>query len=266
MVGRIVSRQPLSHILNQIDHARDELAAYEPRAIDWYTRCVSVANRLVPWLAQEAASLAAHVTEVMNSPTDVRQAAAALVDILQSFPEYQSNSTLRVQVKRLTKSLDYEKLLLSDTGGTVVSKLIERFLIEQSADWTLESNGASDYPDLFLRTDDYSGLPDFRRGKGHVYGAALKGKSKRPVRVPDGLEIKTCKRDFSVDCHHAHVGLHLVAIFTRTHHAFQVTDILVGFLRHALYRITVPASPTTTLKASFNGQHFVSILGKSADA
>ncbi|MFM8327719.1 MAG: hypothetical protein ACKN9U_22900, partial [Pirellulaceae bacterium] len=82
---------------------------------------------------------------------------------------------------RLRSSLDYEELLISEAGGMVVSKLIERFLIEKSVGWKLESNGA-----------------------------AIKGKSQRPVRVPDGLEVKTCKGPFAVDCHHAHAGLHLV--------------------------------------------------------
>jgi len=112
-----------------------------------------------------------------------------------------------------------------------------------------------------LRDNDYSLLPKFQRGTKQVYGAAIKGKSRRPVRVPDGLEIKTCKGPFAVDCHHAHAGLHLVVLFNKTKKQFRVNDIQVAFMRAELYRITVPASPTTTLKASFNGQPFVSILG-----
>ena len=258
--------QPLSHVLNQIDLAKFELSAYEPIDVDWHARCVWVAQRLVSWLHQESGSLAEFVTRVMNSPLDVRRAVSELVENMRQLQGLRSDQILEDKFDALTESLDYEKMLLSETGGTVVSKLVERFLIARSTEWTLESNGASDYPDLFLRTDDYSALPEFRRGKDQVYGASLKGKLKRPVRVPDGLEIKTCKRNFAVDCHHAHVGLHLVLIFNYTKNFFQVTDILIGFLRHELYRITVPASPTTTLKASFNGQHFVSILHQSESA
>ena len=134
--------------------------------------------------------------------------------------------------------------------------------MERSTDWTLESNGASDYPDLFIRDNDYSMLPKFQRGATQVYGAALKGKSLRPLRVPDGLEIKTCKGSFAVDCHHAHAGLHLVELFNKARMLFRVDDIQIEFMRHDFYRITVPASPTTTLKASFNGQNYKSILRK----
>lgn len=255
---------PLSHVLRQVDLAHAELLAYEPAEIDWHRRCVSVVSRLVPWLQRESVSLVNFVTHVMNSPADVRKLTTALIAVVKSLPEFHSDRAMQDQVLRLTEALDHEKLLLSGTGGTVISKLVEQFLIERSTEWRLESNGASDYPDLFLRSDDYSELPGFRRGKDQVYGAALKGKVKRPVRVPDGLEIKTCRRTFAVDCHHAHVGLHLVLIFDRIEGTFRTTDLLIGFMRHELYRLTSPASPTTTLKASFNGQHFVSILNESA--
>ena len=66
-------------------------------------------------------------------------------------------------ISRLRSALEYEELLISEAGGTVVSKLIERFLIDKSVDWNLESNGASDYPDLFFRDNDYSKLSKFQR-------------------------------------------------------------------------------------------------------
>ncbi|WP_146580921.1 hypothetical protein [Neorhodopirellula pilleata] len=219
-----------------------------------------MAERLVPWLTRESAPLAEFLTKVMNSPANVRRSVNSIVAAVESHQQLRSNPIVRSDIQLLKLALDHETLLLSGTGGTVVSKLIERFLIERSTDWELESNGASDYPDLYLGSDDYSQLPDFRRGKDQVYGASLKGKLKRPVRVPDGLEVKTCRRNFAVDCHHAHAGLHLVVIFDRIEKQFVVKDVLVGFLRHELYRVTVPASPTTTLKASFNGQHFISIF------
>lgn len=256
----------LSHVLNQIKLATPELSKYAPETVVWQSRCKRVATRLVPWLENEAKSLADFLTGVLNSPADVRRAVSAIIAFLESQPAANSNKNIQAEIETIKQALDHEKLLLLSMGGTVVSKLVERFLIERSTEWELESNGASDYPDLFLRSDDYSQLPGFRRGKDQVYGASLKGKSKRPVRVPDGLEVKTCRRNFAVDCHHAHVGLHLVVIFDRVKNNFIITDVLVGFMRHELYRITIPATPTTTLKASFNGQHFVSILPPSKQA
>jgi hypothetical protein len=85
-------------------------------------------------------------------------------------------------------------VLLGYVGGDVVSKIVEKYLINQYPEGSLESNGASDYPDLFFRSDDYSQLPAFTRGKGQTYGAATKGKAKRPVRIPDGLESKHVTR------------------------------------------------------------------------
>lgn len=184
-----MTRAALSHVLRQIELASAELSQYPPNSVDWNFRCRAVAERLVPWLEGEAASLTQFLTKVMNSPADVRRAARTILAVLESHPKLKSNPTTESEIELLKQALDHETLLLSGTGGTVVSKLIERFLIERSIEWTLESNGASDYPDLFLRSDDYSQLPDFRRGKDQVYGASLKGKSKRPVRVPDGLEI-----------------------------------------------------------------------------
>lgn len=250
---------PITFIRKQIKAARAELNAYPPTDIDWYQRARRTANRIVPWLTENAPLLVEYVSAVMNSPIDVRASASALIDKLATHPEFASDSETQKQIASLSSSLNHESLLISGAGGTVVSKLIERFLIERSQEWELESNGASDYPDLFIRSDDYTALPSFRRGAEQEYGAALKGKSKRPVRIPDGLEIKTCRKTFAVDCHHAHVGLHLVLVYERQQHRFVVTDVRVGFMRHSLYRITVPSSPTTTLKASFNGHNFVSI-------
>jgi hypothetical protein len=166
----------------------------------------------------------------------------------------------------MDRELDREAVLLATVGGDVMSKVIEKFLIENFPGAHLESNGRSDYPDLFLRSKDYEGLSKFVRLKDKTkdYGAALKGKSKRAVRVPDGLEIKTCKGRFAVDCHHAHAGLHLALLFQGRKGSIEVSDIMIAFLRYADYRITQPASPTTTLKASFNDKNFVSLFVDSA--
>ena len=148
----------------------------------------------VPWLAENSPLLVEYVSAVMNSPIDVRDSANALIANLEAHPEFANDSETTKQIALLRSSLDHENMLLSGAGGTVVSKLIEEILIQQSRDWVLESSGASDYPDLFIRSDDYSELPVFRRGADQVYGAALKGKSKRAVRVPDGLEISLFRR------------------------------------------------------------------------
>ena len=139
--------------------------------------------------------------------------------------------------------------------------MVTKFLIEKEPD--LKCNGRSDYPDLYLGSIDYSGLTSFRRGRKDEeveYGAALKGKEKRPVRVPDGLEIKTCRDQIRVDCHSPHAGLHLALVFEEVERFFNVTDLCVGFLRLADYREAGRNTTATTVKYSFNGESFVSLF------
>ena len=261
-MGRRVTKRVLAYILKQVQKAGDELDRYQPTEIDWRARANATCRRLVPWLSENANDLCKYVDGVMNSPSDVRRAANELLRSISEYPDFAAAAKIQRTVALLKRSLDSEELLISNAGGTVVSKLIERYLIEASTNWSLDSNGASDYPDLFIQDADYSRLPRFVKKSDQTYGAALKGKQRRPVRVPDGLEIKTCKGSFAVDCHHAHTGLHLVLLFEKTRARFATRDVQIGFMRHELYRITKPASPTTTLKASFNGDHFVSLLDR----
>jgi hypothetical protein len=123
----------------------------------------------------------------------------------------------------------------------------------------LAGNSKSDYPDLFVTTNDYSGLPVRSRGQEAI-GAAVRGPRRRPIRVPDGLEIKTSRDYANIDCHFPHVGLHLLVSFQTTGERIVVDDALVAFLRYENYGITVPKTKATTLKASFSRAPFVSLL------
>ncbi|MDA1053541.1 MAG: hypothetical protein O3C40_24085 [Planctomycetota bacterium] len=257
---------PLAHVLRQVALAKKELSSYPPTHVNWFDRAHQTCNQLVPWLVEISADLCDSVNHIMNSPGDTRHAIDKLFDLVRQHDDFANDSAFFDLTRSIQSALDYETLLLSEAGGQVVSKLIERFLIERSTDRHLESNGASDYPDLFLRTNDYSELPSFKRGKDQIYGAAVKGKANRPVRIPDGLEIKTCRNTFAVDCHQAHAGLHLVLLFEKKATGFTTIDLQIGYMRRELYRMTTPASPTTTLKASFNGEHFISLLDPRSEA
>jgi hypothetical protein len=123
----------------------------------------------------------------------------------------------------------------------------------------LAGNSKSDYPDLFLKSYDYSKLPVRNRADEEI-GAAVRGKMRKPIRVPDGLEIKTSRNGASIDCHFPHVGLHLMVSFITTGEKVVVDDVLAAFLRYDDYRITVPKTKATTLKASFSRAPFVSLL------
>lgn len=95
------------------------------------------------------------------------------------------------------------------------------------------------------------------------YGVALKGN--RPVRVPDGLEIKTCRDRIAVDCHHPHAGLHLALIFSEVSRIFPVNDVRIAFLRSKDYREAQRNTTATTVKYSFGGERFVSLLTPGSD-
>lgn len=123
----------------------------------------------------------------------------------------------------------------------------------------LAANSKSDYPDLSLSTSDYSKLPVRTRDNKQI-GAAVRGPQRRPVRVPDGLEIKTSRNNANIDCHYPHVGLHLMVGFTKTGERTVVDDVLAAFLRRADYRITKRRTEATTVKASFGRVPFVSLL------
>lgn len=156
-------------------------------------------------------------------------------------------------------------MLRASVTGEVVSNVVAKYLMDHYPNSALKSNGRSDYPDLYLAMLDYSALPQFTRKKKVTaedeYGAALKGKEKRPVRVPDGLEIKTCRTRIAVDCHHPHAGLHLVLLFTEVERMFTVNDVRIAFLKSSDYRESERNTTATTVKYSFGGERFVSLLG-----
>ncbi len=174
-----------------------------------------------------AGGLKQYVEDVLNAPAKLRVLWAVIREHVD-LPEQ--------QILEFDRHLQLDNILRESVTGEVASKVVTQYLTNHNLD--LKSNGRSDYPDLYLESLDYSELPVFRkrRGADQEYGAALKGAKRRPVRVPDGLEIKTCRDTIRVDCHHPHPGLHLVLLFSETNRVFMVTDISVAFLCSSDYR------------------------------
>ena len=241
----------LEGILMQVDEAADELSSYEPTVMNWLERARSSVQWMVPRLESCAGDLSRHAEDVLNAPARLRNMWAELK------PECTASAASILTFERL---LALDDVLRESVTGEVVSKVVTGFLVERHADF--KSNGRSDYPDLFLGHLDYSGLASFaRKGPRPIeYGAALKGKDRRPVRIPDGLEIKTCRDAIRVDCHNCHAGLHLILVFTERGREFDVTDIKVGFLKSSDYHESGRNTTTTTVKFSFNGDRFHSLL------
>ncbi|MDD5075376.1 MAG: hypothetical protein PHO54_05955 [Candidatus Peribacteraceae bacterium] len=242
----------LQMVKSQIAAAAEDLKAYKPSNANWPSRAMTNAERLIPWLFAEAHNLNDYVQDVLNAPAQLRR-------MWDEMREHVDLPKERIEAYKRQLSLD--DILRESVTGDLVSKVITKFLIEKFPKGALQSNGRSDYPDLYLRDIDYSFLHVFQRIRnGDEYGAALKGADHRPVRVPDGLEIKTCRNRIAVDCHHPHAGLHLVLLFSETNRLFSVDDIRIAFLRQSNYHESERNTTATTVKYSFNGDQFVSLL------
>ena len=245
----------LATITSQIETAQADLCNYRPKTTDWNKRAIATANSLTPWLIDEAVGMKDYVQNVLNAPVKLRA----------MWTKIKGHVNLpKKEIEAFDLQLDLDGVLRESVTGEVISKVVTKYLLEHHPAKGLKSNGRSDYPDIYLSTLDYSALPQFERKKRasteDEYGAAKKGKQKRPVRVPDGLEIKTCRERVAVDCHHPHAGLHLVLLFTEQSRVFTVTDVRLAFLRPTDYRESKRNTTATTVKYSFNGDRFVSVL------
>lgn len=249
MVPRMADKDALQRILEQARAAKAELDAYAPAGFRWYDRAIETVKTLVPWLVREAPGLRIYVEDVLNSPRLLREAWAA-VRLQIDAP---------AEVARIDELLKREAVLLDFVAGDTVSIVVTGHLLARYPAGSLVGNSKSDYPDLFIKTYDYSKLP-LRTRNDQKIGAAVRGKERKPVRVPDGLEIKTSRDNANIDCHYPHVGLHLMLSFTASGERVVVNDVLAAFLRRDDYRITRPKTQATTLKASFSRAPFVSLL------
>lgn len=241
---------PLSQIRAQIKSARPDLEAYRPAELNWYNRCLKTADAVIPWLQNLAPELLGFCQEVYNSPNLLRE----LWNVCKQ------QHSLGELARRIDKQLAREEVLIKEIAGDVVSRVMTDYMLADKVGKRLASNGRSDYPDLYFLDYDYSGLPKFaRKGMEKEYGAALKGSRVKPVRVPDGIEIKTCRNVFNVDCHYNHMGLHVALFYKETNGRAEMCDLLAAFLRPSDYRIAKRNTDATTAKASFGSERFISL-------
>ena len=245
----------LATVKSQIATAQNDLHHYRPESVDWNKRAVETADGLIPWLIEIVPGMKNYVQDVLNAPALLRSMWATI---------RQHVNLPKEQMEAFDRQLTLDDVLRESVTGEVVSNIVTKYLLDHHPKSSLKSNGRSDYPDLYDSSLDYSALPQFKRKKkvttDDEYGGAVKAKEKRPVRVPDGLEIKTCRDRVAVDCHHPHAGLHLVLLFSETGRMFTVNDVRVAFLRSSDYRESERNTTATTVKYSFNGDRFVSIL------
>jgi hypothetical protein len=244
-----LSNTALEKIHKQIEKARKDLIAYPPEGVNWIDRCNKTADILIPWLCSISAELGNFVNDTLNSSSKLRES--------WNKAKKELGQETHPLFKEIDALLNRESVLLKDVSGDVVSSLVVRFLTSNHPEQQLSFNGKSNYPDLYIKSLDYGLLPLFSQ-KAAKFGPALK--DGRPARVPDGLEIKTCKGRLAVDCHNPHIGLHLVLLFNKKDGISKVEDVLVAFLKASDYTKCRRRTAATTVKYSFNGDPFISIL------
>lgn len=240
---------PMAIIRRQINASKADLDAYLPKSMGWHGRALQTSEMVVPWLCQNAGIICGFVQEVCNSPGQLRL-------LWENLRKQQDLGNLGTQINRL---LGYEMILVSEIAGDVVSRVLTDYIIGIFPKNNLKANGKSDFPDLYLNSKNYAGLPLFSRSNTN-FGAAMKGG--RPARVPDGIEIKTCGPTVRVDCHHPHMGLHIALCQTGEPGNVRVVDLMAGFLRSSDYRESKRATTATTVKFSFGSDKFVSMLSE----
>ncbi len=240
---------PSSLIRGQIESAQMELETYAPAEVDWYGRCLKTADAVVPWLRRIAPDLLGFCEEVYNSPEQLRELWA----------QYKHQHSLGSLAERIDLQLAREQVLIKEIAGDVVSRVMTDYMLADGVGRRLRPNGKSDYPDLFFGDYNYSELPKFDRRQNREYGAALKGSKQKPVRISDGVEIKTCRNAFQVDCHYNHMGLHVALFYTESKGRAKMCDLLAAFLRPGDYKVATRNTDTTTAKASFGAKQFVSL-------
>ena len=145
-----MAQSVLAVIKQQIREAESELAQYQPREMNWADRSRASSAKLIPWLEKAAPGLKSYVEEVLNAPVNLREL----------WNQVRNQSKLPEQVKtEFDRQLTLDDVLRESVTGEAVSKVVTIYLTKQNPDF--QSNGRSDYPDLFTSVGRLFGLGNF---------------------------------------------------------------------------------------------------------
>lgn len=151
-----MGKSALKHVLGQIAAASSELRQCVPTQLDWPKRATATAKLLVPMLHRDGPRLKQRVEDILNAATRLR--------LLWS--ELHTRVTMSADdISEFNRLLKLDDVLRESITGEIVSNVVSRFLLDENPN--LSSNGRSDYPDLFLKTVDYSKLPLFGRKRSN---------------------------------------------------------------------------------------------------
>ena len=115
----------------------------------WYARSVATVTTLVPWLEQDCTDLRTYMEEVPTHRLCSAEAWAVLKPQIDAPAE----------IIRMDELFARESVLLEFVAGDTVSIVVTGHLLARFPTGGLAGNSKSDYPDLFIKTNDYSKLP-----------------------------------------------------------------------------------------------------------
>jgi len=252
-----------NHINNVFNSnkAQNELKKMSSPKMDWVSQTRNSLDIILPQLPDIAHHLFKTVPEKLNRVSN-------LLDIIEE------SKSLDVSLKENESFKEWHKKLVSTANKTSsaigklhsqqVSSEIQRAIKSFCGDLFVE-NGHSLYPDLILSKNDYSELTPQTKGTKtkRIKGPCYNGK--KPSNVPDGLEIKTNNRKtMRVDAHACHAGLHLGVTWDYEvegkFERFRINDILIAYIRLCDHTKGKRNLDTTTYKASFGHNLFISLL------
>ena len=166
----------LATVKSQIESAKVDLEACKPTTLDWISRSIQTAETIIPWLIVTAPGMKNYVEDILNAPAILRS----------MWNKMRTHVILPTdQIDAFDRQLTLDDVLRESVTGEVVSNVVTRYLKEHHPEKILLSNGRSDYPDIYLSTQDYSVLPQFKRHKNVIeadaYGAAVKATSRLAI-------------------------------------------------------------------------------------
>ena len=248
---------PAQHVLSQFNDptAQQELRDMSDATFDWNSRARTTMEAVLPRLPALALNLSIEIPRLLNSPIHI-------INKLQagsvSHPELKKG-TLGAWYDDVCQSATASKALVENLESQQISNAIQRFLILPSSIGDLfKANGPSIYPDLLLKSHDYSNLPSQNRSNP-IDGPCLRGE--KASNVPDGMEVKTNRGPrIKVDAHGAHPGLHFGVTWDFDSGAVVVTGVWVAYVGVKDYNHSNRNVSSTTVKYSFGHDLFVSLL------
>lgn len=261
----------LSHIRSQVSDrkASEELKRLGGR--DWNSRVTESIEFFVPVLVSMAPKLVQRLEVVFQGPSRLLQLFAskefkAVVNSVENDPaSYQSLQKIEQDGRTLAEGT--LELVTKYLVAQQITKVIEAFLQETFGE-SVKTNGASLYPDIYRVESEafYSMLPIQRsKKKGQdlvdtIHGPCVNGNG-QPSKVPDGLELKSKRgAGIRVDCHAAHPGMFMVITWSTVKQILVVNDIALAYVRSFDYSECKRNTKATTVKYSFGGERFISLL------